>query len=431
LKILVVSARYPPHHFGGYGLRIQNITDALAHRGHSILVLSSKKEKTAQSPHMDNAYPVLRRLQLSRVDSVIDQMTTRRWSYPLGMLLVFIRTLWLDWLDVIFFDRQIKRFRPDVIYLGHITNLTRAILPYLVASGIPIIYDEGGSGLIDSWTEKGIWHNLTDDFSSTNSVVRFVKFLVISAVCSISRDRIKSRWAWPEKMQIIFNSELNYQNALVAGVPVAGASVIHSGVDINLFAFRPRERMASPLQVIVPGRIEPRKGQLDAVRCLDSLIRAGVDARLTLVGEKWDGAYFREIEAEIVSLKMEDKVGVLPMVEHERLAELYRQAVICFFASHYRTGFSRVPLEAMSSGCLVFTYGNEGSDEIIRDGQNGFLFPPGDYPGMVDTVSRLISKPDRLQDVVISARREIEKNHSMNHYMDAIEEFIMNTVELN
>lgn len=427
MKILAITSRYPPYHFGGYELRCRNIMDVLAARGHTILILTSQKEMTLSAFHFEAAYSIYRRLHLSyKAGDFISRMTLWPLSYPLGMLLIFMRELLFDCQDITFIDNQIKKFQPDVIYLGHITNLSRAIMPYLAACKIPIVYDEGGSGLIDSWVERGIWQKFIERFSNKFWILDGMKSIVAKTVYTLSGQKIKPQWDWPRAMRIIFNSELNRNNAISKGVPIHQATVIHSGVDTKKFTFRHREKFYYPLVLIIPGRIEPRKGQLDAVRLLAKLHETSIDAKLLLVGERWVGSYYWEIEKEIEEKQLNDSVSFLPMIEQDRLIELYHQADICLFPSYYRTGFSRVPLEAMACGCLVISYGNEGSDEIILDKKTGFLVPPGDYLETANIIQELISNNEMSRNITDAARKAIEENNAIECYVDRIEDIILN-----
>lgn len=432
MKILVITSRYPPYHFGGYEIRCKNIVDELSRRGHEILVTTSIKERRLRQVHPTASYPILRSLHTQlNVNSFIARLTLRSWSYRFGILLVFVRELFFDLLDMKFIERQIKQFQPDMIYLGHITIFSRALMPFLAGCALPIVYDEGGSGLIDSWTESGIWCKFVEEFSSRYSLLNEIKSLLIKIIVWISANRLKSHWGWPADMQIIFNSELNRQNAVSRGVPVLGSQVIHSGIDTEKFTFIPKTKFGSPLLLIVPGRIEPRKGQLDAVRLLVTLQEKGIDAKLLLVGERWVSSYYLEIEQEIEENYLNNRVSFLPMIEQDKLIEFYQRTDICFFPSYYRTGFSRVPLEAMACGCIVISYGNEGSDEVIRDGYTGFLVPPAEYSGIANIIKELISNPERVMDIVSTARKEIEDDSSMDRYVDRIEEMIINTVGIH
>jgi len=154
-----------------------------------------------------------------------------------------------------------------------------------------------------------------------------------------------------------------------------------------------------------------------------------MEAEAVLVGAVWSDSYHRELTAEISRLGLEDKVRLLQMVTQGELAGLYQVADICFFPSYFRTGFSRVPLEAMASGCITISYGNEGSDEIIRDGQTGFLVPCAGFERIAGLVNELRSDPGRLNGIARAARSEIEARFSLDRYVDSIEQLVMNAVE--
>jgi len=410
LKILAITARYPPYHFGGYGIRCNDILDDLARRGHKILLITSVKESRSKSPRQVFKYKIFRKLHIrKKAKNFFDEVI-------------------IDFKDTAFLECQIKHLQPDVIYLGHIQPLSKAIIPYLAASKIPIVYDEGGSGLIHSWEHKGIWFYFVDEYVSRYTVLNKIKPFVVNIICKVSGHKIKSKWDWPAGMRIVFNSELNFKNAIAKGVPINSAQVIHSGIDIEKFRFILKTNFGAPLSFIVPGRIESLKGQLDAVRLLATLNDFGIDGNIMIIGENYSNSFYLELENEIKKLHLEDRITIRPMMSQDTLINLYHMADICLFPSYHKTGFSRVPLEAMACGCVVLSYGNEGSNEIIRNKQTGFLFSPEDYTVMVDVVKEMISNPEMVRDMISNARREVEENYSMKKYVNKIEEVLIDTV---
>ena len=403
MRILSITAHFPPYHFGGYGLRVKNILDGLVACGHTIRVLTNKPERKATRQSNPEAYPVIRKLH----------NRTKARFFPKEVL--------FDLLDTRLLENQIREFQPDVIYLGHTYILSKTLLPFLARQEIPIVYDEGGSGLIEAWTEHGRWFRFTGDYRSRFAPLNWIKPFVIRLVVAISRGRIQREWTWPRNMRIIFNSDLNRENARTAGVPIANSTVIHSGVDTSVFTFKPREKMGSPLRIIVPGRIERRKGQLDAVHLVKALLDEGIDTRLVMAGSGWVDGYYEEVLTSIRENQLTDHISILPMLTAEELAAHYHNADICFFPSHFRTGFSRVPLEAMACGCLVISYGNEGSDEIIKDGENGFLVEERAYTCMMQIIRKLVKNPYEVERITQAVGKEIEEKYSLEHYSAKIE----------
>ncbi len=404
MKILAISALHPPYHSGGYELRVKNILDGLAERGHTIRVLTNQPERQAGKRAETSPYPVLRSLH--------NRYKAR----------FFPREILLDLQDTALLEKQIAEFQPDVVYIGHLYILSKALLPFLARRRLPILYDEGGSGLIDAWTDHGRWFRFTGEWRSRFAPLNWIKPAVIRLVCLLGKGLISPRWQWPQQMRVVFNSRLNQTNALVKGVPVENSTVIHSGVDTDTFKFRERKNLNEPLTIIVPGRIERRKGQLDAIKLLKELLDAGIDTRLKLVGAGCSDSYAEEILKYTKEHGLQDKLELKPMLSHKELVEEYHSADICFFPSYQTIGFSRVPLEAMACGCIVITYGNEGSDEVIVQGKNGFLLEQGNIPQVAEWIRKLLTSPALAQEVLSNARNDIVARYSLKQYILAIEE---------
>lgn len=369
-------------------------------------MLTNAPERKAGKRVENNSYPVIRKLH--------DRNKAR----------FFPREVLIDLQDTALLEKQINEFRPDVIYIGHLYILSKALLPFLARQNTPIIYDEGGSGLIDAWNDHGRWFRFTGDYRSRFALLNVIKPYVIKLVCWLSRGRITPQWSWPKRMTSIFNSRLNQRNAGAQGVPVENSTVLHSGVDTQLFTYQPRIGFNSPLHIFVPGRIERRKGQLDSLELLRQLTDAGIDARVTFAGAGWVDGYEKELKGKIADSGLSEKIVLLPMLSTTQLIDDYFKSEVCFFSSYFRTGFSRVPLEAMACGCLVISYGNEGSDEIIRNGQNGFLVEAGDIPGIIQILQNLAANPHTLEKITASARKEIEENYSFDQYIERIDKVI-------
>lgn len=68
------------------------------------------------------------------------------------------------------------------------------------------------------------------------------------------------------------------------------------------------------------------------------------------------------------------------VLSSDALARAYASADIFLFPSQSET-FGNVTLEAMASGLCVVAFKDAAAEELIRDGQNGFVVPPGDREG--------------------------------------------------
>ena len=424
MRILAISAYYPPYSYGGYEIRVSNVMDALSARGHEIHVLTTKTDTGMQAERIAYAYPVLRVLNgASRKMRFSDRLTTHHLTHGIGVVLVFLRETFADMRDLERVEREIRTFQPDLIYLGHIMPLSQELLPFLARQDLPIAADEGYSSLIFAFLGGGLWRRFLAEFPEDTFFQHLIKRSFVRVVSWLSRGRMQEERHWPA-IHAFFNSELNAHNAHGAGVPLARAEVIHSGIDTDFFSFKRPKAFGNPLTLLQPGRIEQNKGQLDAVELCAALHARGIPCTLTIVGDRWKEIYAQEVENRIRELGLNSSVRILPMQSRSTLVKLYHQADICLFLSRYRSGFSRIPLEAMACGSLLLSYGYEGSDEILRDGQNGFLIPNGDIPAIAERISALLREPELISRIIHQARADIENEYSLSSYASKIEVFL-------
>ena len=430
IKILTLSAYYPPFNYGGYENRVRDVMDGLAARGHQVSVLTTQPDKTIRIEAMLVDYPVIRKLNGTRKAlGWAEQLTTKESTNRLGVAIVFLRHIWRDMHDLRLIDETIKTYQPDIIYLGNMFPLTRSLIPFLAFLPIPLILDDGGKTMEMVYTDHGLWYRFLAEFQPKSAPLIFIYQLFISLISTLSGGRLKKEWTWPERISAFFNNRRGQISFLKRTIPFKSTRLIQSGLNLDKFSFRTRSVSNSPLYILVPGRIEPTKGQLDAVRLSALLKREGIEHLLTIVGGNWKPEYRLSLINAVADLDLINQVNFLPNQERNALIKLYQQAEICFFPSYNKTGFSRIPLEAMASGCVLFSYGGESSDEIIQNGENGFLVPPGAIEEVCEIICSLANDADKMEQIAISAREFVEQNHSMTGYLNQIEAFLYEVID--
>ncbi len=405
MKLLVITDSYPPYHSGGYELRCKNVLEQLSLRGHDIEVITTR----------------VHNYEFQEENNIQRQLHVESQSKKL------FGRIYQDYQDIVFLDRMIKSFQPDIVYIWHVINLSKAIFPYLADTNMPLVFDEGGKGLVGSWFQRGAWYYFVE-YRSNNNVINLLKPIVMKTVQIFSKNRLKNQWLWPKNLQAYFNSDYSLNYARSNRVPIKKTQVIHSGLDIDKFRYIPRARMNVPLNILVPGRIAPDKGVGDVINLVTNLQRQNIVVRATIVGTVFNKTYFREIQSHINELGLEKVISILPMLSHDEMADLYQKSDICFFPSHQLVGLSRIPLEAMACGCLIFTYGNEGSNEIVVNGYNGFIVGEDDSEQVATTILKLYKDLEQYKKIVSNARKYMEDNHSMDVYVNKIELFLKETL---
>lgn len=210
-------------------------------------------------------------------------------------------------------------------------------------------------------------------------------------------------------------------------IQTSNAGLIYSGIDLSTFIFKPRPKLNNPIQIIVPGRICREKGTKDAVKLMSLLKDFQIPAKLTIVGKIGSIEYYEEMRNEIKSENL-DNILVLDMIDQDKLTSLYLQSDICFFPSYQKYGLSRTPLEAMACGCVLITYGNEGSDEIVQHRVTGYVIPEGDIYLVAKTIKEQLLQPSDVYSMILQARSLVENHHSLDQYIDQIENYLLSRI---
>jgi len=177
--------------------------------------------------------------------------------------------------------------------------------------------------------------------------------------------------------------------------PAERICVVPNGVHLDQFrpaGDRDQLRRALDLPSGVPligmmGRLRPLKGQQDLLMALATLAREDAPFHAIVVGEGPDRTALEQLAR---AQGLERHVRFLG--RQDDLPALYAACDICTLCSRSE-GLPNVVLEAMASGCAVVATPVGGVPEVLRDGVDGLLYPPGDVPMLAAQLRRLLLDP--------------------------------------
>jgi glycosyltransferase involved in cell wall biosynthesis len=138
------------------------------------------------------------------------------------------------------------------------------------------------------------------------------------------------------------------------------------------------------------GRFSPEKGFGDLVRAAAQIIKAHPHAGFILFGE---GPLRAELDKQIKNYNLQNHF-VLPGFRDD--LDRWLPNFDLFVLPSYTEGLPNVVLEALGSRVPVVATAVGGTPEIVEDGQNGFLVPPGDVSALTNRIMRLLTN-DRLR----------------------------------
>lgn len=152
-----------------------------------------------------------------------------------------------------------------------------------------------------------------------------------------------------------------------------------------------RERLTASKAGAVPtvlwaGRMIGLKQPEDAVTACLRLKKAGYCFRLILAGSGPE-----EEKLQKLSVEMGGSVLFPGDLTPGQLRTEMEKADIFLFTSHRQEGWGAVLNEAMNSGCAVVASHAAGATPyLVRDGENGLVYPSGDIDGLTQCIRRLL-----------------------------------------
>jgi glycosyltransferase involved in cell wall biosynthesis len=132
------------------------------------------------------------------------------------------------------------------------------------------------------------------------------------------------------------------------------------------------------------GPLEPHKGFHDALWAINILRYAAADVYLRIAGKGSDSG---RLAAFVRTVCLNNHVHLLG--EQEDVTNLLKQAQMVWVPSQTSGGIN-VLLEAMATGKPVVASALPELAEIVRDGETGLLFPPGDAAALARQTRRLL-----------------------------------------
>jgi glycosyltransferase involved in cell wall biosynthesis len=182
--------------------------------------------------------------------------------------------------------------------------------------------------------------------------------------------------------------------------------IVRCGIDLRALPSRSGDAQSSlaPLRFVTVGRLSPEKGQVGLLRALSQLLQDGLDVNLTIVG---DGPMRITIEREIDALGLSKRVVLAGAVEErEALAEIARGDI--FILPSLMEGLPVVLMEALALAKPVIAPGVAGIPELVKDGESGMLFKPGDWNELKNCMLRLANDPNLCARLGRNGRERVE-----------------------
>ncbi len=346
LDIVFVTETFPPE-VNGVAMTVGRLVGGMRERGHSVSVLRPRQGKDDQGSEHEFALPGL----------PLPGYPGLRFGLPAGRQLL----------------RRWRARRPDLVHVVTEGPLGWSAVSAARRLGIPVT-----SG----------FHTNFDRYS-VHYGVGWLRPAVAAYLRALHR---RTRATMVPTAALAAN---------LAGEGLSGVRVVGRGVDTALFD--PLRRSAllranwgavgDELVCLYVGRLAPEKNLALVEKSFGEIRRRQPAARMVWVGDGPSAKQLAQTHPEHHFAGM--RLG-------EDLAAHYASADLFLFPSLTET-YGNVVAEAMASGLPVVAYRSAAAAELIVDGENGRLAPPGDEEAYIAAALATAAGP--LPELARTARR--------------------------
>ncbi|MBI3766233.1 MAG: glycosyltransferase family 4 protein [Ignavibacteriales bacterium] len=291
-----------------------------------------------------------------------------------------------------FFDswarNQIDRCDLLVAWSGFALHTIKAAKPY----GTVTIVERGSSHIL---FQKEI---LEEEYSKYGLKTKAVDDRIVDKELS----------EYSEADYISVPSEFVRQTFIKYGVTPEKLIRVPYGVDLSHFKPVPKEDCI--FRVIFVGGLTFRKGVHYLLEAFSQLSLK--DSELLLIGSV-------SPEMKPFLKKYKGCYRYLGAVPHLELYKYYSQGSV-FVLPSIEEGLAMVIAQAMACGLPVICSTNTGGQDLIRDGQDGFILPIRDVKGLNEKLSYLYKNPDNCSAMGKSSQERVSKGYSWDDYGDKI-----------
>ena len=364
MKVIQIVSYFPPH-LGGMELRVKELTEKLAKKGHKVEVFTSDigcpKDKQLKST---------KNLKINYLPA---------WEFAHTPIIPSL------------FSRLMKIPKNSIMHL-HIAQALTPEIVWLVSKirKIPYITHIRGNPEI-----SGRFGFLLAPYKKL-----FLRKVLIDSNKIISLN---------EDYKNIFSKMYNLPKKKIITIPNATTFE-----PINKIRIRPVKN------ILFVGRLSMEKNILKLVESFSLLKNKNITLNIVGEGEKRD-----EIEQLIKKKKLKN-ITLHGRKEKEELINIYKSSDIFILPSEYEC-FSSTLLEAMATGTPIIASNVLGTRNIIKDNYNGLLVKPTPK-GIAKAIEKLTANPKLRQRLAKNGLKEVKK-YSWNKIVKQTEDVYKEVLE--
>lgn len=208
--------------------------------------------------------------------------------------------------------------------------------------------------------------------------------------------------------------------------------ISHNGIDIESFQQRLTEcsltehdlgLQADHYPVVTTiGRLSPYKGVDTFIQAAHLVRQEFPQALFLIVGTAWKDStmYVSHLERLVHNLGLNFCIRFLG--QRDDVPGILARSDILVSAAQFEP-FGLTVIEGMAAGLPVVATRCGGLEEIITDGEDGFLVPVGNASAMAEAILSLARNPDLAREMGKRGHRKVERDFSIERHVEDVLSF--------
>jgi glycosyltransferase involved in cell wall biosynthesis len=372
MKILVIASIFPPHILGGAEVSASNLATGLLNDGHDVSVLTVR-QTSDQEPHTLQGLRIVRE-SLPRAYPVSKFKEAKGWQKPIWHLQDLV-----DPRNIEPLKKYIAEFgRPDVVFVHILQGFGYNLINSIERLNLPVIF---------------FLHDLSFACVKTSMFKNNSNCLKLCLECKLSSAFKSNLLGKLTRVGYCSPSQANIDR-LKQFIPIEGRPQLVTP-NANTYCTPRTERVEAQgvVRLLYVGQLTDAKGIEFLLRVLEDISyeRPLLNFSLVIAGS---GPLESKLRSKYDSKEWLNFTGFVPQRE---VSNLMNDADLLCVPSIWFENYPGVAVHALEQSLPVMGSKTGGIAEIVTDGENGILVPPGNFDAWKRELIDIMESPSILK----------------------------------
>ena len=374
MKILTITAEYPPFFVGGITLHTYNLNISLADLGYEPWVITFHKDsKVKEYSHTIEKNVNIVRIPRPKTDieyTYHEMFVAQNKCLKNG--LIWMKNKFNNIFDLI---------TVHGYFLGDAALYAKQEFESLLVYHVHTLFSE-----TESMENKLIVESENNLCKQSNSIISVSEFL---------------------KKEIIKKFNISEDKIVV----------ITKGIKLEEYDHIQNQKSKSNIILNFTGRLSPEKGFETLLEAMGILTVKYKKILLYAIGQASNTQYYDVIKNKINTLHLEKNIVFLGYKNNDEIIKEYKRSDISVVPSYAET-FGKVAIESMAARVPVVVSNVGGLGPIVNDNVNGLLFNVGNSSELADKIEMLILNADLRNTLAENGYKEVKNNYQWHHILN-------------